>query len=192
MNGSACILRMLDINSIFLWHLNKKILPTLWLLFYLINSFSSSLYNQAMERFQSYPPWALIMCFALIFAAMLPLPLVFIARHFNWIPDGSNKLSVSYRKSLAKEASTLEDETEVHPREEPQRSPVSHAQPSGLSGPRKHLSCGAHHQLYLHQRLWQRLPDQPRPSQIWVLIFQPTHQRLRQKEKEDAVQMIRS
>ncbi|XP_067269885.1 sodium-dependent neutral amino acid transporter SLC6A17 [Pseudorasbora parva] len=65
----------------------------------------------AMERFQSYPPWALVMCFALIIAAMLPLPLVFIARHFNWLPDGSNKLSVSYRKSLAKEASTLEDET---------------------------------------------------------------------------------
>ncbi|XP_051950343.1 sodium-dependent neutral amino acid transporter SLC6A17-like [Xyrauchen texanus] len=65
----------------------------------------------AMERFQSYPPWALVMCFALIIVAMLPLPLVFIARHFNWLPDGSNKLSVSYRKSLAKEASTLEDET---------------------------------------------------------------------------------
>ncbi|KAG1933112.1 sodium-dependent neutral amino acid transporter SLC6A17 [Pimephales promelas] len=65
----------------------------------------------AMERFQSYPPWALVMCFALIVVAMLPLPLVFIARHFNWLPDGSNKLSVSYRKSLAKEASTLEDET---------------------------------------------------------------------------------
>ncbi len=64
-----------------------------------------------MERFQSYPPWALAMCFSLIIVAMLPLPLVFIARHFNWIPDGSNKLSVSYRKSLAKEASTLEDET---------------------------------------------------------------------------------
>ncbi|TRZ00987.1 hypothetical protein DNTS_010324 [Danionella cerebrum] len=65
----------------------------------------------AMERFQSYPPWAIVMCFALIVVAMLPLPLVFIARHFNWLPDGSNKLSVSYRKSLAKEASTLEDET---------------------------------------------------------------------------------
>ncbi|KAL0185942.1 hypothetical protein M9458_017612, partial [Cirrhinus mrigala] len=51
-----------------------------------------------------YPPWALTMCFALIIVAMLPLPLVFIARHFNWIPDGSNKL-------LAKEASNLEDET---------------------------------------------------------------------------------
>uniref|UniRef100_A0A672JZ28 Transporter n=1 Tax=Sinocyclocheilus grahami TaxID=75366 RepID=A0A672JZ28_SINGR len=59
----------------------------------------------------SYPPWALAMCFALIIVAMLPLPLVFIARHFNWISDGSNKLSVSYRKSLTKEASTLEDET---------------------------------------------------------------------------------
>lgn len=65
----------------------------------------------ATERFQSYPPWALVMCFALIIVAMLPLPLVFIARHFNWLPDGSNKLSVSYRKSLAKEASNLEDET---------------------------------------------------------------------------------
>lgn len=51
------------------------------------------------------------MCFALIIVAMLPLPLVFIARHFNWLPDGSNKLSVSYRKSLTKDTSNLEDET---------------------------------------------------------------------------------
>ncbi|XP_017577516.1 sodium-dependent neutral amino acid transporter SLC6A17 [Pygocentrus nattereri] len=65
----------------------------------------------ATERFQSYPPWALVMCFALIILAMLPLPLVFIARHFNWLPDGSNKLSVSYRKSLTKDTSNLEDET---------------------------------------------------------------------------------
>ncbi|XP_060786821.1 sodium-dependent neutral amino acid transporter SLC6A17 [Neoarius graeffei] len=67
--------------------------------------------DQALERFQSYPPWALAMCFALIIVAMLPLPLVFIARHFNWLPDGSNKLSVSYRKSLTKDTSNLEDET---------------------------------------------------------------------------------
>lgn len=79
--------------------------------FYFTISFSPSPYTQAMERFQGYPPWALAMCFALIIVAMLPLPLVFIARHFNWLPDGSNKLSVSYRKSLAKEASNLEDET---------------------------------------------------------------------------------
>ncbi|XP_017322654.1 sodium-dependent neutral amino acid transporter SLC6A17 [Ictalurus punctatus] len=65
----------------------------------------------AIERFQSYPTWALIMCFALIIVAMLPLPLVFLARHFNWLPDGSNKLSVSYRKSLTKDTSNLEDET---------------------------------------------------------------------------------
>ncbi|XP_066499536.1 sodium-dependent neutral amino acid transporter SLC6A17 [Hoplias malabaricus] len=65
----------------------------------------------AQERFQGYPPWALAMCFALIILAMLPLPLVFIARHFNWLPDGSNKLSVSYRKSLTKDTSNLEDET---------------------------------------------------------------------------------
>ncbi|XP_053092395.1 sodium-dependent neutral amino acid transporter SLC6A17 isoform X2 [Pangasianodon hypophthalmus] len=67
--------------------------------------------DQAEERFQSYPPWALAMCFALIIVAMLPLPLVFLARHFNWLPDGSNKLSVSYRKSLTKDTSNLEDET---------------------------------------------------------------------------------
>uniref|UniRef100_A0A8C4E021 Transporter n=1 Tax=Dicentrarchus labrax TaxID=13489 RepID=A0A8C4E021_DICLA len=51
----------------------------------------------AHERFQSYPPWALAMCFSLIVVAMLPLPIVFIARRFNLMSDGSNKLSVSYR-----------------------------------------------------------------------------------------------
>ncbi|CAB1315004.1 unnamed protein product, partial [Coregonus sp. 'balchen'] len=66
----------------------------------------------AQERFQSYPPWALAMCFSLIVVAMLPLPIVFIARHFNLMSDGSNKLSVSYRKSMMKDISNLEvDET---------------------------------------------------------------------------------
>lgn len=68
---------------------------------------------QAQERFQSYPPWALAMCFALIVVAMLPLPLVFIARHFNLISDGSNKLSVSYRKTMMKDMSNLEEQDEA-------------------------------------------------------------------------------
>lgn len=68
---------------------------------------------QAQERFQSYPPWALAMCFALIVVAMLPLPVVFIARHFNLVSDGSNKLSVSYRKTILKDISNLEEQDEA-------------------------------------------------------------------------------
>ncbi|CAL8402183.1 unnamed protein product [Arctogadus glacialis] len=68
----------------------------------------------AKERFESYPPWALGMCYALIFAALLPLPVVFIARHFNLMSDGSNKLSVSYRKTMMKEMSSLETPDESH------------------------------------------------------------------------------
>ncbi|KAM8867206.1 sodium-dependent neutral amino acid transporter SLC6A17-like isoform 2-T4 [Synchiropus picturatus] len=67
----------------------------------------------AQERFQSYPTWALIMCFALIVLAMLPLPVVFIARHFNLMSDGSNKLSVSYRKSMMKDISNLSEQDEA-------------------------------------------------------------------------------
>ncbi|XP_030639892.1 sodium-dependent neutral amino acid transporter SLC6A17 [Chanos chanos] len=77
----------------------------------------------ATERFQSYPPWALTMCFALIIAAMLPLPIVFIARHFNLIPDGSNKLSVSYRKGMMKDVSNLEDETRFILSKNPSETP---------------------------------------------------------------------
>ncbi|KAK1901292.1 Sodium-dependent neutral amino acid transporter SLC6A17 [Dissostichus eleginoides] len=66
----------------------------------------------AEERFQSYPPWALTMCFSLIVVAMLPLPIVFIARRFNLMSDGSNKLSVSYRKSMMKDISNLEEQDE--------------------------------------------------------------------------------
>lgn len=53
------------------------------------------------------------MCFALIVVAMLPLPLVFIARHFNLMSDGSNKLSVSYRKTMMKDMSNLEEQDEA-------------------------------------------------------------------------------
>ncbi|XP_018606651.1 sodium-dependent neutral amino acid transporter SLC6A17 [Scleropages formosus] len=67
----------------------------------------------AAERFQNYPPWAVAMCFALIIVALLPLPMVFIARQFNLISDGSNKLSVSYKKGMMKDMSTLEDQDET-------------------------------------------------------------------------------
>lgn len=53
------------------------------------------------------------MCFALIVVAMLPLPVVFIARHFNLMSDGSNKLSVSYHKSMMKDISNLEEQDEA-------------------------------------------------------------------------------
>ncbi|XP_045552409.1 sodium-dependent neutral amino acid transporter SLC6A17 [Salmo salar] len=66
----------------------------------------------ASEKFLSYPPWALGVAYSLIIAAMLPLPCVFIARHFNLLSDGSNKLSVSYRKGMTKDLSGLEEENE--------------------------------------------------------------------------------
>ncbi|XP_075947061.1 sodium-dependent neutral amino acid transporter SLC6A17 [Anarhichas minor] len=67
---------------------------------------------EGAESFHSYPPWALAMAYSLIVLAMLPLPLVFIVRHFNLISDGSNKLSVSYRKGMMKEISNLEEQDE--------------------------------------------------------------------------------
>lgn len=38
---------------------------------------------QGMERFQSYPTWASAMAYFLIVVALLPLPVIFIARRFN-------------------------------------------------------------------------------------------------------------
>ncbi|KAM7404618.1 hypothetical protein PAMP_011950 [Pampus punctatissimus] len=67
---------------------------------------------EGSERFHSYPPWALGMAYSLIIVAMLPLPIVFIVRHFNLISDGSNKLSVSYRKGMMKDISNLEEQDE--------------------------------------------------------------------------------
>lgn len=95
----------------------------------------------ATEQFQSYPPWALTMCFSLVVVAMLPLPLVFIARHFHLIPDGSNKLSVSYKKSMMKDISNLEDESRFilgkNPSETPSPMPSHRAYlgPGGNSSP---------------------------------------------------------
>ncbi|XP_024125295.1 sodium-dependent neutral amino acid transporter SLC6A17 [Oryzias melastigma] len=83
----------------------------------------------AQERFQSYPRWALVMCFALIAVAMLPLPVVFIARQFNLMSDGSNKLAVSYRKTMMKDMSNLEEQDEARSilRAKPGEAPPSTA-----------------------------------------------------------------
>lgn len=86
-----------------------------FLLFHLCHSLlphPCALFLQGAERFHSYPPWALAMAYALIVVAMLPLPMVYIARHFNLISDGSNKLSVSYRKGMMKDMSNLEEQDE--------------------------------------------------------------------------------
>ncbi|XP_067381688.1 sodium-dependent neutral amino acid transporter SLC6A17 isoform X2 [Channa argus] len=68
--------------------------------------------SEGAERFHSYPPWALGMAYTLVVVAMLPLPVVFIARQFNLISDGSNKLSVSYHKGMMKDISNLEEQDE--------------------------------------------------------------------------------
>uniref|UniRef100_A0A8C4YXP7 Solute carrier family 6 member 17 n=1 Tax=Gadus morhua TaxID=8049 RepID=A0A8C4YXP7_GADMO len=87
-------------------------------------------YNAWIERFMNYPPWALGMAYALILAALLPLPIVFIARRFNLLSDGSNKLSVSYRKGMMKDISNLEEQDEQRfilgkgPNEAPSPSPA--------------------------------------------------------------------
>uniref|UniRef100_A0A8C7JD45 Transporter n=1 Tax=Oncorhynchus kisutch TaxID=8019 RepID=A0A8C7JD45_ONCKI len=88
----------------------------------------------ASEKFLSYPPWALGVAYSLIIAAMLPLPCVFIARHFNLLSDGSNKLSVSYRKGMTKDLSGLEEENESRfilgkGTPSPSPSPIYKAQP---------------------------------------------------------------
>ncbi|CAL8277336.1 unnamed protein product [Boreogadus saida] len=85
---------------------------------------------EGTERFMNYPPWALGMAYALILAALLPLPIVFIARRFNLLSDGSNKLSVSYRKGMMKDISNLEEQDEQRfilgkgPNEAPSPSPA--------------------------------------------------------------------
>lgn len=98
---------------------------------------------QGAERFHSYPPWALGMAYSLVVVSMLPLPIVFIVRHFNLISDGSNKLSVSYRKGMMKDMSNLEEQNEQrfilgkNPSEAPSPMPT----------PRAYLGPGGTHEM---------------------------------------------
>lgn len=51
---------------------------------------------------------------ALIILACLPLPVVFILRQFHLVSDGSNALSVTYKKGrMMKDISNLEDNDET-------------------------------------------------------------------------------
>ncbi|XP_005989285.1 sodium-dependent neutral amino acid transporter SLC6A17 [Latimeria chalumnae] len=70
--------------------------------------------ESASETFLSYPSWALGMCFSLIALAILPIPVVLILRQFHLMSDGSNTLSVSYKKGrMMKDISNLEENDET-------------------------------------------------------------------------------
>ncbi|XP_043932840.1 sodium-dependent neutral amino acid transporter SLC6A17 [Protopterus annectens] len=76
--------------------------------------YSAWIKELATEKFFSYPPWALGMCISLIVVGVLPVPVVFILRQFHLISDGSNTLSVSYRRGhMMKDISNLEDNDET-------------------------------------------------------------------------------
>ncbi|XP_018412764.1 PREDICTED: sodium-dependent neutral amino acid transporter SLC6A17 [Nanorana parkeri] len=76
--------------------------------------YSAWIKELAIEQFLPYPPWALSLLICLIILAILPVPVIFILAHFQLIPDGSNRLSVSYKKGLRmKDISNLEDNDET-------------------------------------------------------------------------------
>ncbi|XP_078497437.1 sodium-dependent neutral amino acid transporter SLC6A17 isoform X1 [Lissotriton helveticus] len=76
--------------------------------------YSAWISDLAEERLMSYPPWALTLLICLIILALLPLPVVFILRQFHLISDGSNTLSVSYKKGrIMKEISNLGENDET-------------------------------------------------------------------------------
>nr|XP_033774327.1 sodium-dependent neutral amino acid transporter SLC6A17 [Geotrypetes seraphini] len=70
--------------------------------------------EMAGEMFLNYPPWALAMLISLIILAIFPVPMVFILRQFHLMSDGSNTLSVSYKRGqMMKDISNLEDNDET-------------------------------------------------------------------------------
>lgn len=69
---------------------------------------------QAAEKFLYYPKWAMGILVSLIILATLPLPVVFVLRQFHLVSDGSNALSVTYKKGrMMKDISNLEDNDET-------------------------------------------------------------------------------
>ncbi|XP_044306879.1 sodium-dependent neutral amino acid transporter SLC6A17 isoform X2 [Varanus komodoensis] len=70
--------------------------------------------EEATEKFLYYPKWAMGILVSLIILATLPLPVVFILRQFHLVSDGSNALSVTYKKGrMMKDISNLEDNDET-------------------------------------------------------------------------------
>uniref|UniRef100_A0A8V1A8B1 Transporter n=1 Tax=Gallus gallus TaxID=9031 RepID=A0A8V1A8B1_CHICK len=76
--------------------------------------YSAWIREEAAEKFLFYPTWAMAILISLIILASLPLPLVFILRQFHLVSDGSNTLSVTYKKGrMMKDISNLEDNDET-------------------------------------------------------------------------------
>ncbi|XP_009868482.1 PREDICTED: sodium-dependent neutral amino acid transporter SLC6A17 [Apaloderma vittatum] len=76
--------------------------------------YSAWIREEAAEKFLFYPNWAMAILICLIILASLPLPLVFILRQFHLVSDGSNALSVTYKKGrMMKDISNLEDNDET-------------------------------------------------------------------------------
>ncbi|EMP32295.1 Sodium-dependent neutral amino acid transporter SLC6A17 [Chelonia mydas] len=76
--------------------------------------YSAWIREEAAEKFLYYPVWAVAILISLIILATLPLPVVFILRQFHLVSDGSNALSVTYKKGrMMKDISNLEDNDET-------------------------------------------------------------------------------
>ncbi|XP_026514740.1 sodium-dependent neutral amino acid transporter SLC6A17 isoform X2 [Terrapene carolina triunguis] len=93
--------------------------------------YSAWIREEATEKFLYYPTWAMAILICLIILATLPLPVVFILRQFHLVSDGSNALSVTYKKGrMMKDISNLEDNDETRfilskvPSETPSPMPV--------------------------------------------------------------------
>uniref|UniRef100_A0A8C5P8I0 Transporter n=1 Tax=Leptobrachium leishanense TaxID=445787 RepID=A0A8C5P8I0_9ANUR len=76
--------------------------------------YSAWIRELATEQYVLYPPWALSLLICLIILALLPFPVIFILWQFQLLPDGSNRLSVSYKKGrMMKDISNLEENDET-------------------------------------------------------------------------------
>ncbi|KAJ8393396.1 hypothetical protein AAFF_G00061180 [Aldrovandia affinis] len=75
-------------------------------------SYSAWIEDLAQEKSQSYPPWGLALCISLVVVAILPVPVVFVLRHFNLLDESAagGRSAVSYRKGR-----TAEEEEEAGP-----------------------------------------------------------------------------
>ncbi|CAD7683275.1 unnamed protein product [Nyctereutes procyonoides] len=76
--------------------------------------YSAWIKEEAAERYLYFPTWAMALLITLIVVAALPIPVVFLLRHCHLLSDGSNTLSVSYKKGrMMKDISNLEENDET-------------------------------------------------------------------------------
>lgn len=88
-----------------------------------------------MQELQ-YPTWAIVLFIALIVVAIMPVPVVFLLRHFNIIKESSSSLSsVSYKKGrIIKESPQPgKDDSLIHSKM-PSPAPAADALPNGTYG----------------------------------------------------------